>query len=64
MGHDPRCQGGYRAGSDISAPWPGSETQDKRCYKFKSRDKVVGDTVVKACGHAMEYASPQNRAWK
>ena len=39
MVHDPWRQGGYNADSDFSAPSSGSETQDKRCYKFKSRDK-------------------------
>ena len=54
MVHDPWRQGGYNADSDFSAPWSGSETPDKRCYEFKSRDKVGGGTVVEACGYAME----------
>jgi hypothetical protein len=54
MVHDPWRQGGYNADSDFSAPWSGLETQDKRCYKFKSRDKVGGGTSVEACGYTME----------
>jgi hypothetical protein len=52
--HDPWCQGGYNADSDFSAPWPGSETQDKRCCKSESRKKVSGGTVMEACGYAIE----------
>ena len=49
MVHDPWRQSCYDADIDFSAPW-----SDKRCYKFKSRDKVGGGTVVEACGYAMK----------
>jgi hypothetical protein len=54
MVHDPWRQGDYNADSDFSASSSVSEAPDKRCYKFKSRDKVGDGTVVEACGRAME----------
>ena len=50
MVHNPWRQGGYNADSDFSAPWSGSETQDKRYYKFKGRD---GSVVVLWWRHAV-----------
>jgi hypothetical protein len=55
MVHDPWRRGGYNADSDYSAPWPGSETQDKRCVT------TTADTSSPDCDHLKEAAYAKRR---